>query len=464
MIKLFGAFIGTCILATGASSQQYFREDFTGNQRNWLVQETGDFAFSMNNGWYRLQSKKGGSWFTTIPVPATLSGDFEIKTTIRKISGTDGYFFGIIMVRSDRNGYHHFAGITGSGHAVLANKGSSPQDLISNAIYAPVRRGNVTNTLVVRKSNNRFHLLVNDQLIGSVNAESFFGNYFGFQIWSGNESLTVEMDDLVISGYSSTGNNSGSSSSQIFISDRASMNLKGQVTYVREYSRKATFTGSHVDNENLNICEYQFNSRGYFTKKSEEFTDCEPCNYKYGKDGYILITTMGKEGSEKLKHRFYKKGNLLAEEQYEISNYDDEEDDYGDLEFFGARTYKLDAQGRVLEQTEYFDESFKMPASRFVFKYDNNGRLTETRSEEFDDNTNKSILVARLVAQDFDAHGNPKTEIRYDENNKMITKVKYVYESFDDQNNWKSRFMIVEDYSEGNKKEYFYKVYRTIKY
>lgn len=219
-----------------------FYEDFSTNKNSWLVNQTSQYAFQMNNGWYRMQSKAGGSWYSSIPVPGNLTGDFEIKATFRKIAGTDAYYFGMILGKSLQTGYYHLVGITGAGHAVVANKGARPEDIISGRINEAVNKGNATNTLALRKKDGQFSFFVNEKLIGTAKAEPFFGNYFGFQIWSGNESLTVEADDLVIRTLPVSATTNGSFCAELEVVLRAVQN--GNLGDVVDYKRPTDFTNS----------------------------------------------------------------------------------------------------------------------------------------------------------------------------------------------------------------------------
>ena len=181
-----------------------FRDDFTDNTNSWMVEESSQFGFKISEGKYKLQSKTGGRWLSTIPISVNTSKDFQVTAIFRKTAGTNNYFYGLTLGRNVNTGYHHFAGITGNGHAVFANKGPDSKDLTSAEINNAVMKGNAINKITLKKANNKFSFLVNDQLIGESAAENFFGNYFGFQLWSGNESLSIEVDEIVISA----GNNS----------------------------------------------------------------------------------------------------------------------------------------------------------------------------------------------------------------------------------------------------------------
>lgn len=185
--------------SVSSSSQYIVQESFYNNNLKWFEEENSDYKFKVSGGSYNIQSKKGNSWFATLPFTNfNSSKDFEITTNFKKTAGTDGYYFGMVLGYNTSSRYFHFAGITGQGNAVFANKGNAPADLVGGNIYYAVRKGNATNKLTVKKNNGMIKLYVNDLLVGETKSQSFFGNYFGFQLWSGSSNLSIEVEDFAI--------------------------------------------------------------------------------------------------------------------------------------------------------------------------------------------------------------------------------------------------------------------------
>jgi hypothetical protein len=180
--------------------QMIFKEDFDRNANNWLAKETDGFSMKIEGGKYSITSKKGGMWYSTIPVLFDRSMDCEISATIRKVAGTDRYYFGMMMgFDPDSSKRWLFAGITGQGNAVFARKsGDTSADLIGGEIYREVRTGNAENKISVIKTGPLFKLYINDQLIGTTSGESLAGPYFGLCVWSGTEYLSIDIDELTI--------------------------------------------------------------------------------------------------------------------------------------------------------------------------------------------------------------------------------------------------------------------------
>jgi hypothetical protein len=133
-----------------------------------------------------------------LPIEFDPEGDFEISASITKKSGTDGYYFGVLLGIDPTTNYHHFMGITGWGDYVLDNKGPAFESLIPSKQNTAVQKGNATNYLLLTKTGNKFRLFINGKQMGEVPSEQFFGSSYGFQIWSGSEELTIEIDNFSI--------------------------------------------------------------------------------------------------------------------------------------------------------------------------------------------------------------------------------------------------------------------------
>src|SRR5687768_12277792 len=173
-------------------------EEFVDNRNKWLLKETDDYSFAIKEGLYRIQSKKGGYWFSTIPVNLNTHSDFEISAVLNKRAGTDNYYFGIVLGLNTTTQDYHFFGITGNGSYAFSKKGKLPKELIPSAPNKTVKKGNRANKLLLKKIKNTVQIYINDKYLGKVPFEGFNGNYFGFQIWSGTESLTVDFDKFQI--------------------------------------------------------------------------------------------------------------------------------------------------------------------------------------------------------------------------------------------------------------------------
>lgn len=200
-MKHLASFCGNTTTASINNNNQYitiFQDDFSTNRNKWLEGENGDYRFKISEGKYMLQSKAGGSWTSTRPISFSTDKDFEISARIKKTAGTNGYYFGLVLGYELSSKSHYFAGITGQGNAVFAKKGASPADLIPGTVYNVVNKGDASNLITIKKIKNVIRMYINNQFVGETNYQPIKGNYFGFQLWSGNENLEIEVDDFLI--------------------------------------------------------------------------------------------------------------------------------------------------------------------------------------------------------------------------------------------------------------------------
>lgn len=200
-MKHLASFCGKTTTASINNNNQYitiFQDDFSTNRHMWLEGENGDYKFKISEGKYMLQSKAGGNWTSTQPISFSTDKDFEISARIKKTAGTNEYYFGLILGYEHSSKDHYFAGITGQGNAVFAKKGASPADLIPGNIYNVVNNGNASNLITIKKIKNVIRLYINNHFVGETNYQSIKGSHFGFQLWSGNEKLDIEVDDFFI--------------------------------------------------------------------------------------------------------------------------------------------------------------------------------------------------------------------------------------------------------------------------
>lgn len=259
-----------------------------------------------------------------------------------------------------------------------------------------------------------------------------------------------------------TGNNAASvaGNSSTFLNDRDALNIKGAVKYISAKSYESNSVFKPNDDETLTESEHTFNSKGFLTKISEQYSDCTPCYYTYSPDGRKASINAGKL---KLKLRFSKKGNLLVEDQFESEDLEEKED-WEDLEQYGVKTYVLDESGRVKEETEYYDEKMQNPMSRIRKTYDAQGRMIAQYIEEFDDGTRKWKTSTKAEYSNFDEQGNPRMENRFDENMKPTAKISKAY-VYDQQKNWiEERLTVSFKQESGQWKTDYYVTKRLIKY
>jgi hypothetical protein len=177
-----------------------FEEHFLDNKNNWLIEETKGYKFEINQGKYILESKNGGAWLSTRPVPLDQKADFKIDLAVHKISGTDEYGYGLVWGGKDLNNYYVFL-IWGKGSYSFQKFSNGTQTRIFEAVGPMVNKFNSANKLSLKKTENSLEFFINDRLVDQSPFAPFLGNYIGCIIFSGPHKIKVAFSDLIVAQY-----------------------------------------------------------------------------------------------------------------------------------------------------------------------------------------------------------------------------------------------------------------------
>ena len=177
-----------------------FEEHFTDNIHGWYLVNDQDKRFEIVNGKYILESKRGGYWMGSRKVPITQSTDFKIDMTVQKISGTDGYGFGMTWGAKDTKNFYIFV-ITGGGYFIHERiEDNKPERILSKFVNSINKGTGSSNSLSLRKSGNHLEFYINNKLVGKTPFSPFFGDYLGCIVYSGNDKITIGFSDIYVYG------------------------------------------------------------------------------------------------------------------------------------------------------------------------------------------------------------------------------------------------------------------------
>jgi uncharacterized protein YjbI with pentapeptide repeats len=173
-------------------------EAFDDDRNNWPVVSDEGRTFALSGGSYSMASKTGSQSSSTIPIRMIDNSDFQIRCRVRKRSGVDNYFFGLLWRMRDDNNFDVLS-ITGEGQAAVARRRQGQfVDLIDNGVVRDfVNRGNTVNELLIRKEGTRIRFFVNNHQVHEMDYETFDGGRIGFVVYN---TIEVEFDDLVVTG------------------------------------------------------------------------------------------------------------------------------------------------------------------------------------------------------------------------------------------------------------------------
>jgi hypothetical protein len=177
--------------------RSFLEESFEDNRNSWYHSSDPAAPATIRNGSYLFGSKAGEWRFSTILVPLPASRDFELRTTVEKVLGDDGFFFGLIWELDSGQDFSNFA-LTGDGRlAVTRKRAGSFTDFIDTSRSNPaVRQGNARNELRVTRKAGVMKFFVNGIQVHEMSEGPAFGNSMGFLVY-GNVLLSFE--ELIVS-------------------------------------------------------------------------------------------------------------------------------------------------------------------------------------------------------------------------------------------------------------------------
>lgn len=177
-----------------------FEERFRDNIHGWYLFDDQDKRFDIVNGQYILESKRGGYWISSRNILLDQSSDFKIYMTIKKISGTDDYGFGMIWGGKNLNTYYIFV-ITGNGYFIHERTENGKAERILTGAHISINKGSgSSNILSLHKVGKNLEFYINNKFIGKTIFSPFFGDNLGCIIYSGNDKIAVGFTDIYVYG------------------------------------------------------------------------------------------------------------------------------------------------------------------------------------------------------------------------------------------------------------------------
>lgn len=183
-----------------------YQEEFNAGN-NWTTGNNKTRSLSTRNGKYYFNHKRNSdNWYvTTRSIYLDFSKDFELITSIQKISGIQDRGICFQYDYLDSNNYREFA-FTGNGYfRVAESKNSTYKNLKGWTKNSSVKSGNyATNILKVRKTGNNIYFYMNGNQVYSMTHERFMGKKMAIRIYRKQQ---IAVDYIRASQRSSSTNN-----------------------------------------------------------------------------------------------------------------------------------------------------------------------------------------------------------------------------------------------------------------
>ncbi len=191
-LSLFILFSYTFI--NSSFSQNYLYQEEFNSQGAWTKGNNELRELYVSNGKYYFEHKKtqGSRDVTTRTFYINFSKDFEIETSIQKISGVQDYGVSFLYDYKDSDNYTEF-GYTATGYYRVARSANGSYSSIKSwATTSYLKKGNyATNKLKIKKSGNRITYYINGSYVYGMDFKKFKGSKIGFRLYR-NQKVAID--------------------------------------------------------------------------------------------------------------------------------------------------------------------------------------------------------------------------------------------------------------------------------
>ncbi|QTD37904.1 caspase family protein [Polaribacter batillariae] len=183
----------TSIISQNSNSTFVYQEEFN-SKGTWPTGNNANRELSVYNGRYYFDYKKTEkSWRISTPAyNLNTNSNFEIETSIQKISGVDNYAISFLYDFKDDNNYKEF-GITSGGFFRISEANNGTYSNIKAWTKSDkIKTGNFgVNVLKVSKTANTISFYVNNALVYSESYKNFIGNKTAIMLYR-NQKISID--------------------------------------------------------------------------------------------------------------------------------------------------------------------------------------------------------------------------------------------------------------------------------
>jgi hypothetical protein len=199
--------LALCFISTASLwAQSYVYQEEFSSQGSWTKGNNEDRELYVSNGKYYFEHKKASGFreFTTRTFYLNKSKDFEMETSILKISGEQDYGMSFLFDYKDSDNYREF-GVTSTGYyRVAESKNGTYSNIKSWTSSSYVKQGNyATNKLKIKKKGNRLTFYINDSYVYGMDYRTFLGSKMAFRLWR-DQKVAIDYFRVKYSGGSTT--------------------------------------------------------------------------------------------------------------------------------------------------------------------------------------------------------------------------------------------------------------------
>ena len=181
----FIAFLIFTVSAVISQEKNVYSEEFN-SSNSWPTGNNATRVLEVKNGKYYFEHKRDNkSWnVTTRDINLDTSKDFEIETSLQKISGTKSYAFGLMF--GTENADNTFQFVLSDNQYRISKESSGEFVKIKSWTKSSSIKTNYYNynKLKVKKKNNTISFYINDTYLTQIPFQSFFGKKIGILVYN----------------------------------------------------------------------------------------------------------------------------------------------------------------------------------------------------------------------------------------------------------------------------------------
>ncbi len=229
-------------------AQSYVYQEEFGQQGNWTNDNNDIRELYVSNGKYYFEHKRSENYreITTRTFYLNKNKDFEIETSIMKISGVQDRGMSFLFDYKDGDDYREF-GFTANGYfRVAESKDGSYNTIKSWTSSSSIKQGNyATNKLKITKKGNRVTFYINGTYVYGMEYRTFLGSKMGFRLWR-NQKVAIDYFRVKYSGGTTTNTNTSNTSGKTILFEGYNNNDNGWATQNDNNVRLAVENGDYV--------------------------------------------------------------------------------------------------------------------------------------------------------------------------------------------------------------------------
>ena len=249
-LKNIFIFLFICSSISITAQTSVFTENFDNSNQGWVIGNNDTRELRIFNGRYYFDYKKDKNW-TVSSKTFTLSSsqNFEVETSIQKLSGVNDYGYGLFLKKS--NGDAIEITISGSGYFRTDKvKNNRYEKLTGWTKSSSVKTGNyATNKLKIKKVKNTVTFYINNKLVDTQTLYDVSGSRVGFVI-NKNQKISIDYVNIKTvtasnNTYVNTNNNKKTTSKRAPFSESFSNNNSGWTVDDNQYINFNLYNGKY---------------------------------------------------------------------------------------------------------------------------------------------------------------------------------------------------------------------------